>query len=151
MRNGKIFALASSKPAAMLQTELRSPLLRRIDQLAHLQDSWNGEDSFAPDANIVRFAEELIQALPSEAWDVFQSLERDIYATAYGTIVIDWALDDGRVVASVEVSNQAYSGFAVLPDRESVDVEPFASPAALPEVYSRVFRHLASRKPYFAA
>ena len=135
----------------MLQTELRSPMLRRIDQLARLQDGWNGEDSLAPDADIIRLAEKLVQALPAEAWAAFKSLERDFYATAYGTVVIDWALDDGRVVASVEVSNQAYSGFAVLPDRETVDVEPFASPTALPEIYWRVFRQLAAGKPYFAA
>lgn len=106
----------------MLQTELRSPLLRRIDQLSRLQDGWNGEDSFAPLPQTIERLQNLIDALPKYALRLIQDPSHDIYADSDGDLLLEWALSDGQIVAGIITQPEGWSGYFVDRDDESTDV-----------------------------
>jgi hypothetical protein len=107
----------------MLQTDLRSPLLRRIDQLARLQDGWNGEDSRAPLPQTLERLRNLIDALPRFALRLIQDPEHDLYADSDGDLLLEWALADGQIVAGIITQPEGWSGYFFDRNDEPTDLE----------------------------
>ena len=127
----------------------RQRLLNRLSQLAKLGDDWDGEGSCGPSGIIIEKARELVDELPVAALIAVQMPERDLYATAYGTLVLDWTLFDGRVAAAIEISNSGYSGFLFRPDQSSLTFDRIVEVSKLPVELHRLWNELNGAKSYF--
>lgn len=108
----------------MFATDLKSPLLRRLDELACLQDGWDGEDSLAPTRQAVVGMSRLISSLSPQAGRLIQDPELSLNAHADGSLLLDFALPDGSLIAGAISHADAWSGYAFLPDGTLLDFAP---------------------------
>jgi len=82
------------------------PYLKRIDELAQLEDDWDGYGGLKPDVNVIRNTKTLIKWLRVTYRDVLAGLEvEDIYPVSHGTISVDWYCND-TLYTSVEVGRE---------------------------------------------
>jgi hypothetical protein len=85
---------------------LRNDSIKRVEELAHLQDDWDGYGAFAPSVFVCKYADWLIKKIAED----FQSLPSpEITASPSGTVLFTW--EKGSVEVALEIGDQNFSGY----------------------------------------
>lgn len=82
-------------------------LLMRIEEISRLQTNWDGDGAVTPNVDAVRNARNLIHQL--EEKDADKLLDGDVYASSYGSVVMDFETERGMV--SVEIGDRSMGFF----------------------------------------
>ncbi len=107
-------------------------LLMRMEEISRLRTNWDGDGAVTPNADAVRNARKLIIQLDEK--DADKLLGGDVYASPYGSVVMDFETERGMV--SVEIGDRSMGFFTDFKDgvnyaAEGIPVDGYKVPDVL--------------------
>ena len=89
-----------------LSNRLPEDIENKLDDIANLEQGWDGYHASAIDGVVVRNAHSFIASMISEGFEAV--LADDVYPTPYGTIVVEYTNDNGLVSMEISATQVGY-------------------------------------------